>query len=54
MIIQEILQGCSQPDIRQKKTSKHSSRQLNGKVKTYLRALIVSHGLLIDKQDGTK
>jgi hypothetical protein len=32
MIIREILQGCSQPDIRQKK-SKHSSRQLDGKLK---------------------
>jgi hypothetical protein len=31
MIIREILQGCSQPDIRQK--SKHSSRQLDGKWK---------------------
>jgi hypothetical protein len=31
MIIQEILQGYSQPDIRQK--SKHSSRQLDGKLK---------------------
>jgi hypothetical protein len=52
MIIREILQGCSQPDIRQK--SKHSSGQLDGKSKAYLRASISSHDLLIDKQGGTK
>jgi hypothetical protein len=52
MIIWEILQGCSQPDIQQK--SKHGSRQLDDKSKAYLGTTISSHGLLIDKQGGTK
>jgi hypothetical protein len=34
--------------------SKHSERQLAGKLKTYLGTLISSNGLLIDKQGGTK
>jgi hypothetical protein len=52
MIIWEILQGCSQPDIRQR--SKHGSRQLDDKSKAYLGTTISSYGLLIDKQGGTK
>jgi hypothetical protein len=52
MIIQEILQGCSQPDIWQK--SKHGSRQLDDKWKVYLGTSSSSHGLLIEKQGGTK
>jgi hypothetical protein len=54
MIIREILQGCLQPDIQQKRGSEHKSRQLNDKSKAYLGTSTSSHGLLIDKQSGTK
>jgi hypothetical protein len=49
MIIQDILLGCSQPDIRQKSMVQGN---LDNVSKAHLGTVIRSHGLLT--KDGTK